>query len=197
LTEPAGRGWLALCSLLGVGALAGWALPATALDWQPTLVWREPWRWWTAAFVHWSALHLAANLAGCAALAVFGGAARLPRRATWAWALAWPLTHLALLAQPALAHYGGLSGLLHAGVAVAALALLAQSRRRRHIGMLVLAGLGLKLLLERPWSGPLTHPAGWDIAIAPSAHLAGVASGLACATLFGLARRPAATMAPR
>ena len=43
--------------------------------------------------------------------------------AALAWALAWPLTHLALLAEPALLRYGGLSGVLRAGAAVAAVAL--------------------------------------------------------------------------
>ena len=191
---PGTRGWLALCCLLATGALVGWALPATLLDWQPALAASAPWRAWTAAFVHWSPLHLGANLAGCAVLAAFGAAARVPPRAVWAWAAAWPLSHVALLLQPALAHYGGLSGVLHAGVAVAALALRAQTPTRWRLGAGVLAALGLKLLLERPWAGPLAHPAGWDIAIAPLAHATGVAAGLACAALLGVGRRPAATM---
>lgn len=189
------RAWLALCALAAIGAGAGWLLPAAWLDWQPTLAWMQPWRWWTAAFVHWSPLHLAANLAGCAVLVAFGAAAQLPRRAAAAWALAWPLTHAALLAQPALAHYGGLSGVLHAGVAVAALSLLAgpgRSRRQRAVGGAVLAGLVLKLLLERPWAGPLQQPAGWDIAVAPMAHAGGVAAGVLSGLLLSVrsGRRP-------
>ncbi len=206
------QAWLALCALAAGGALAAWVLPAAWLDWQPALAWQQPWRWWTAAFVHWSPLHLGANLAGCAVLATFGAAARLPRRATLAWALAWPLTQGALLLQPALTHYGGLSGVLHAGVAVAAMHLLAAPRPRRAatraIGAAVLGGLVLKLLLERPWAGPLAHPAGWDIALAPLAHAAGAAAGTACAAAcaagWALRRRvrpgrpgAAATMPPR
>jgi rhomboid family GlyGly-CTERM serine protease len=154
------------------------------LDWQPELSWREPWRWWTAAFVHWSPLHLAANLAGAAVLAAFGWAAALPARATLAWALAWPLTHGLLLLQPALLHYGGLSGVLHAGVAVGATVLVRQrTGRARWIGVAVLLGLALKIVLERPWAGALSHPAGWDIAIAPLAHAAGALTGLVCALI--------------
>lgn len=182
-----------MCVLAAGAALAGWVLPASWLDWQPALAWREPWRWWTAAAVHWSAMHLLANLAGCAVLAAFGTAARLPRRAAVAWALAWPLTHGALLLQPALAHYGGLSGVLHAGVAVAALHLLARGEgrreggregwregwcdRRRLVGAAVLGALAFKLVRERPWAGPLAYPDGWDIALAPLAHLTGALAG--------------------
>lgn len=212
------QAWLALCALAAAGSVAAWALPAAWLDWQPALAWRQPWRWWTGAFVHWSPLHLAGNLAGCAVLAAFGAAARLPPRAALAWALAWPLTQGGLLLQPALAHYGGLSGVLHAGVAVAAVQLLcapsaapdrigAPARRwragPRPIGAAVLGGLVLKLLLERPWAGALMQPAGWDIAVAPLAHATGTAAGTACALLLAwAARRPgpaarAATMPPR
>ncbi len=186
--------WRALCALAAVGALAGWLLPAAWLDWQPALAWRQPWRWWSAAFVHWSALHLGANLAGCAVLAALGTAARLPPRAALAWLAAWPLTHLALLAQPTLAHYGGLSGVLHAGVAVVAIELLARRGAQGAVGLALCLGLLLKLALERPWAGPLAHPAGWDIALAPAAHLAGAVAGalagVACSLMLrGAARR--------
>jgi rhomboid family GlyGly-CTERM serine protease len=173
------RAWLALAALAAAGSVITWFLPATTLDWQPALAFAEPWRWVTAAFVHWSPLHLGANLAGTAAVAAFGQAAALPRRAALAWALAWPATQGALLAQPALAHYGGLSGVLHAGVGVAAMHLVfLRAGRARWIGGAVLAGLALKIALERPWAGPLLHPAGWDIAVAPLAHAAGAVAGV-------------------
>ncbi|MCB1997160.1 MAG: rhombosortase [Burkholderiaceae bacterium] len=189
------RAWLSLCALAAAAALGGWLVPALALDWQPGLAASEPWRWWTAAFVHWSPLHLLANLAGCAVLAGLGAVAMLPARATLAWGLAWPLTHLGLKVQPALAHYGGLSGVLHAGVAVVAVVLMARTGRERAIGAAIAAGLLAKLLLERPWAGPLAHPAGWDIAVAPLAHAAGAAAGLLCALALGLGRRASRTIA--
>lgn len=172
------RAWIGLCALAGAGSLIGWLAPAAMLDWQPGRAAAEPWRLLTAAFVHWSPLHLGANLAGVAVLAFFGHRARLPARAALAWGLAWPLTHAALWLQPALAHYGGLSGVLHAGVAVAAVHLLAARGRPRAVGAAVLAGLAVKLLLERPWAGPLAHPPGWDIAVAPLAHAAGAVAGV-------------------
>ena len=180
--------WLNLSALFGAGALLGWWLPAPWIDWQPALASAQPWRWWSAAFVHWSALHLAANLAGLAVVALLGLVARLPARAAWAWFAAWPLTQLGLLAQPTLAHYGGLSGVLHAGVAVAALALVWRGRgSRRRIGAAIAFGLGVKIVAEAPWQGALRHSAGWDIAIAPLAHLSGALSGALCMALILLA----------
>ena len=150
--------------------LAWMAMPATtlAIDWQPALALAQPWRAWTAVAVHYSLQHLLANLAGALLVGALGVVAEVPARFVWAWLVAWPLTQLGLLARPDLAHYGGLSGVLHAGVAVAVVHLLIVGpRARRVIAVAILAGLGVKVLLEAPGGRPLTHPAGWDIAVAP------------------------------
>jgi rhomboid family GlyGly-CTERM serine protease len=173
-----------LAASLALGALLAWWLPTPWLDWQPSGFAQQPWRALSAAFVHWSALHLGANLGAAAAVAAFGWAAGMPSRATLAWAAAWPLAHLGLLLRPELAHYGGLSGVLHGGVAVAVLWLLVRGRgRRRTIGGLVGVGLVAKLLLEEPWGPALRYAAGWDIALAPLAHATGALAGLLCAAL--------------
>lgn len=167
-----------------LGALAATALPREALDWQPALAWREPWRWWTAALVHFGALHLAANLLATAVVVAWGTVARVPAAAALAWLAAWPLTHLALLAQPQLQHYGGLSGVLHAGVAVVAVWLLAHARgARRAIGGLVLAGLAVKIVGEVPWQLDLQPAPLWGVAVAPLAHAGGAAAGLVLGAL--------------
>jgi rhomboid family GlyGly-CTERM serine protease len=154
------------------------------LDWQPGLAFSEPWRLVTAAAVHWSPMHLGANLAGLAVVAWFGRAGRLPAAATLAWLAAWPLTHLGLLVEPDLAHYGGLSGVLHAAVAAGGSWLaLAERGRPRAVGALVMAGLGAKVLLEAPWGSPLRAVPGWDILLAPLAHATGAVAGLACAAV--------------
>lgn len=154
------------------------ATATKVLAWEPAL-WPEAWRWWSAAWVHLSRLHLAANLAGAVLVIALGVAARLPLRAAIAWALAWPLTHLGLLVMPELARYGGLSGVLHAGVAVAATTMLWRpARGERRLGLAILAVLALKLLSETPWRGPLLHSEGWDIAIAPLAHATGTIAGV-------------------
>lgn len=181
--------WSALAALLALLALLAWPLPHEALDWQPGLALAQPWRAFSAALVHWSGLHLAANLAGCALLAWLGARARLPGRCAWAWLLAWPLTQLLLLSRPDLLRYGGLSGVLHAGVAIIVVELLARRGRERLIGALLALGLLGKLALEDPLGPALRQAAGWDIAIAPMAHLSGVLAGAVCALLLRLAGR--------
>ncbi len=183
------RWWWRLAAAFAAASLLAWWLPAPLLDWQPALASSEPWRAFSAAFVHWSALHLGANLLGAAVVAALGLAARLPAAAAAAWLAAWPLTQSGLAVQPALLHYGGLSGVLHAGVAVAALWLLVRdSGRRRALGAAVMAGLVLKVVLEQPWGPPLRTGGGWDIATAPLAHASGLLAGLLCAGIALLGR---------
>lgn len=180
--RPDTRGWIVVGAVLAVGSLLAWPLPAARLDWQPGLALTEPWRALTAAFVHWSEGHLLANLGAAALVTAFGWAAVLPRAAAWAWLAAWPLTHLGLLLRPELAHYGGLSGVLHAGMAVATLWLAVHARGvRRGVGAAMLLGLVIKLLTERPWAEVLQQASGWDIALAPVGHTTGAVAGFVCA----------------
>ncbi len=180
-------GWSAGCAALALlsalvfahdlvaGPAAAWA---PLLEWRAADAWRQPWRAWTSALVHYSPQHLAANLAGCAVVAAFGTAARLPVRAIVAAAAAWPLTQILLLWAPSLSAYAGLSGVLHAAVAVAAVALvLGGAARQRWIGAAVWLGLLVKVVLEAPWSGAVQTVPGWDIPVAVAAHASGLISG--------------------
>jgi len=188
--------WLWLAAVLAAGSLLAAPFDPRQLDWQPALAWTQPWRCWSAAWVHWSDGHRWANVAGALLVAAFGWRARCDRLDAVAWFAAWPLTQLALLAQPALAHYGGLSGVLHAGVAVAAVSLWQRERGpRRVLGALVLAGVALKVVLEQPWHGPLQRVPGWDIAIAPAAHCSGAVMGALSG--LGAAAARARKRAPR
>jgi rhomboid family GlyGly-CTERM serine protease len=190
LSRP-GRLWAALAALLMLGSGLAWWLPAAAFDWQPQLAATEPWRAWSAVFVHWSPLHLGANLLATAVVGAYGWAARMSPGAALAWFVAWPLTQLGLLLQPELAHYGGVSGLLHGGVAIVSLGLLVTQRgRRRAVGAAICAGLLIKLALERPWGPPLRYGTEWDIAVAPLAHATGAAAGLLCGALALAWRQP-------
>lgn len=183
LARP-GAAWLVLAAALALGAVAAAAFDAAALDWRPARAFTEPWRWWSAALVHGSAAHLAANLAGTALVAAYGWAAGARARVALAWFAAWPLAQLGLLLRPGLASYFGLSGVLHAGVAAITVQLLCcGGRRQRRVGAWVAAGLLVKLALEQPW-GPLTQPGGvLGVAVAPIGHAAGSAAGAACALL--------------
>ena len=191
--NPGSRGWVAVAVGLAAWALLGGLIDPASIDWQPSLAWRQPWRAFTAIGVHYSAAHLGGNLAGVALAGVFGVAARVSARLAWAWLAAWPLTHFGLLARPELAHYGGLSGVVHAGVAIVIVFVLVRgTRRQRLVGSAVAAGFGAKLLSEVPWGEALRHPAGWDIAVAPIAHTSGALAGAVCAVLaLGLQRAAA------
>lgn len=185
-----GRAWLAVALLLALGSALAHGRPQAlleAIDWQPGLAFAEPWRAYSAAFVHYSDLHLLGNAAGLALTAAYGLAARVPPRLALAWLVAWPLTQLGLLAQPALVHYGGLSGVVHAGVAIVTLYVILVGHR--WIGGTVLVMLLVKLATEAPFGAPLRHEAGWDIALAPLAHVTGVAAGLLCCAVAEMAAR--------
>ena len=188
LAAPGALAWLAVTVALLGPALYGGMSSGTlsrALDWQPGMWVAEPWRLWSAAWVHLNARHLGVNVAGAALVAALGVAARVNVRAAWAWALAWPATHAALALQPGLASYAGLSGVLHAAVAVVALALWrGGSGRERRIGMALGFGLLLKLVLEGPWSMDLAWSSALGIAVAPWAHAAGALTGALAAGLL-------------
>jgi rhomboid family GlyGly-CTERM serine protease len=190
-------GWWSVACALALGALAARWIEVQRLDWQPSLSLAQPWRWWSGAWVHWSLGHLGANLAGTALIGALGARARADRADAWAWFVAWPLTQLGLLLQPSLLHYGGLSGVLHAGVVIAAIGLVQrESGLRRAVGWLILGAVALKVGMEQPWQGVLRQAPGWQITIAPAAHLSGALAGLLCGlTALGWRWRQRATPA--
>jgi rhomboid family GlyGly-CTERM serine protease len=179
--QQPGRLWVALALLGAAWAAASVAWQADAARWSWDRAWlpEEPWRWATGALTHWSAWHAGANVAGALVLATLGWRAGLPRRAACAWALAAPLGQLLLLAHPDLMRVAGLSGWLHAGVAIAALHVMAAPGRDRWVGALIGLGLLVKLGLEQPWGPALRHEPLWGaMPVAPWAHAAGALAGV-------------------
>ncbi|WP_077036736.1 rhombosortase [Pelomonas sp. KK5] len=189
---PLSLPWIALAVLLAAGSLLAWRIDPTALDWQGLRDPGWPWRAFTAAFVHWTPRHLYANLAGCAVLAALGWAARLPARCALAWLLAWPLSILALLARPELIAFGGASGVLHAGVAVAAveLMLMRGPGRERWIGIAIAVGLTLKVSGEDPLGPVMQRAEGWgEMPVVTLSHLTGAVIGAVLAAIASGAAR--------
>lgn len=168
-----------LALLLAASSALTWFVHANpSLEWQPGAARSQPWRWWTAAFVHWTPLHLGANLLATAMVAAYGWVARVPTAVALAWAAAWPCTQLALLLKPQLLHYAGLSGVLHAGVAAVSMWLVMRGNRtERGVGWMMLLGQGVKLLLEQPWGAAVHAPTELDVPVAPLAHAAGSVFG--------------------
>lgn len=187
----AAHAWAGVAALLCLAALVGWPIQRESLDWQPGLAFTQPWRALSAVAVHYNGIHLAGAVAGTLLTGALGFAANVPERLVWAWLAAWPLTHFSLLIKPELLHYGGVSGVVHAGVAAVIVFLLVQKNRpQRLIGALMLVGILIKVLGETPWGPALRHPEGWGIAVAPIAHATGAVAGAVCALVALLLHRP-------
>ena len=170
-----------------VACLLVWLLDSpTVLQWDADQWTRRIWSLWSSALLHRSAWHLCANLLVLGTLALLGWAWRLPVSATLAWLLAWPLGTLALLAWPGIHLYAGLSGLLHAGLAVA-WARVAVFGADRPLSFLLLTGLVLKLLDEHGWSQPVAFSARWGFDIVNAAHLSGALAGASSGLVAALA----------
>lgn len=190
MNDAGPRAWAGLVGGWMLLSVLAWWWPAPLLDWQPERALHEPWRAWTALFIHWSEWHLLANLGAAAVVLAYGWYAPVRVAQALAFFVAWPITHAALVFKPDLAHYGGLSGVLHAGVAIVSLALIVRARGgRRAVGAAVMLGLVIKLATEQPWGPALQRTPEFDIAVAPVGHLAGALAGLVCGALALLATR--------
>lgn len=185
------RAWVVLAFGLGLGSwlFSAWPVASHRWDWEPAVAASQPWRAFTAAWVHWSPDHLAMNIVACAIVAALGWAGGLPRSAALAWLLAWPMTawmpsavgHLWPLV--AAEHIGGLSGALHAGVAVAAVWLGVRGRGwERGLGLLLGLGLAAKHLWE--WQVGPQLLAGSAVQVSAASHLGGSLSGILAATFM-------------
>jgi len=187
------KAWITLCGVLAVASVAAWAAgPAAAplLQWDRTLWLQQPWTLWTASLVHLSAAHLLGNLLTLGALAVLGSSLGAGQAATRALIVAWPLGTLALLAWPQVRQYSGMSGLIHAAVAVL-WAHAVVHRRAYPLSFVLFVGMGIKLLSEHAWLTPVSFDPSWGFNVVYAAHLSGTLVGAACgmaAAVWGLLR---------
>jgi rhomboid family GlyGly-CTERM serine protease len=196
------RVWLALCALHGVmSMLACWARAdvVDALTWQADTWTQQPWTLWTSSWVHLNTPHLIGNQVALGALAALAWVLRPTLAWALAWLLAWPLMQGSLLLWPQIGYAVGLSGVLHAGIAVAA-AQLVLGRilvpKAQRWGALLALGLGAKLLIEQAWSYPVVWDAGNDMSVVQAAHLSAVFWGALVALALGRrGRGPAAPSA--
>ncbi|RYX94567.1 MAG: rhomboid family intramembrane serine protease [Comamonadaceae bacterium] len=176
--------WPVLCAALALASVAAWFMgPAAAgLQWDVSSWLHRPWTLWTSAVVHLSAGHLLANLLALGALAILGAALRVGRPAALALLAAWPLGTLALTAWPQVKQYSGLSGLIHAAVAIL-WAHAAITRKAWPLSFVVFAGVLFKLLTEHAWKTPIAFDPAWGFNVVYAAHLSGALAGAASGLL--------------
>ena len=156
---------------------ASWALHPDAGLHQNAL------NFWTCAWLHANTAHLFANLVGLSLIVCLGWILKLAPQAAIAWALAWPLTHVALLLDTRLSTYYGLSGVLHAGLGIIATSLILDpsslaGKWTKPFGWALLGGLFVKCWLDNPhWQALVPRP---ELAMnaAPMSHWAGALVGM-------------------
>jgi len=138
----------------------------------------ELWRVLTAHLVHLGPAHLALNLLGLVAVWALG-ATELRGRPGWLAAGCSALVVSAglLIAEPAVAWYVGLSGVLHGLLAASAW------RAGGWFGATLGIGLVLKLVLEALHGGPATTEALIGAPVVVAAHLYGAVGGSLAALL--------------
>ena len=150
------------------------------------LIWRadewadRPWSLWTSAWVHMNTQHLISNQLAVGALAAMAWVLKPGLRASLAWLLTWPIIPLVLPYWPHIGYYAGLSGLIHAAVAVVGVYLLAGHAAvpmARRWGLLLWLGLLVKLLVERAWHWPVVWSDNLGLSVVQSAHLVGAVAG--------------------
>lgn len=188
--------WLSLCLLHAVASMLVWwagAPVAQALTWRADTWAQHPWTLWTTPWVHIHTPHLIGNQLAVGALAAMAWLVRPNAVASVAWLLAWPTATLVLPWWPHIGYAVGLSGLIHAAVAVVAVHLLlcqdpfVPSSRRW--GGLLAAGLCAKLALEQGWHWPVVWSNSANMSVVQAAHLTGAVAGAVFSTVLALVWR--------
>lgn len=176
--------WLSLCVLHAVASMLVWWIGerlSGRLLWRATDWDERPWSLWTSAWVHINTQHLISNQLTVGALAAMVWVLKPGLRASLAWLLTWPVIPLVLPYWPHIGYYAGLSGLIHAAVAVIGVSLVAgqsQVPMARRWGLMLLGGLLVKLLFERGWHWPVVWSDNLGISVVQAAHLVGAVTGL-------------------
>lgn len=142
------------------------------------------WRIFTAMWVHLDAWHWLADAMAAAGLILLLARVLQPQAIVGELVASGVLVQLALLTQPAVQWYGGLSGALHGLAAWGGLRLLraptgeADDRLSRWIGVLLCVGVLAKVWLEQSWLSPIAYDPHWGFGVVRIAHAFGAASGL-------------------
>ncbi|TNF61386.1 MAG: rhomboid family intramembrane serine protease [Burkholderiales bacterium] len=190
-----GGGWLLLCVVHGAASMLMWWMgeqQVRLFTWQADTWMLRPWTLWTSAWVHVNTPHLITNQIALGFLTGLAWLLRPDLRAALAWLLTWPLLQLSLVLWPQVGYSVGLSGLLHAGAMIMALQLVLgriHAHKAQRWGLMLVAGLLTKLVLERAWFYPVVWDPGSDRSVVQAAHLCGAAWGALLTLVLDLSRR--------
>ncbi|CBJ42095.1 rhombosortase [Ralstonia solanacearum] len=145
-------------------------------------------QWWrliTAMWVHLDAWHWLADGMAAAGLILLLARVLRPDAILAVLVACGVLVQVALLKQPSVQWYGGLSGALHGLAAWGGLRLLrpsdedaATDRPSRWIGSLLCLGVLVKVWLEQSWLSPVAYDPHWGFGVVRIAHALGAGSGL-------------------
>ena len=144
-------------------------------------------QWWrivTAMWVHLDQWHWLADAMAAAGLILLLARVLRPQVIVGVLVACGVLVQVALLNQPTVQWYGGLSGALHGLAAWGGLRLLrpstdaAEDRFSRWIGVALCAGVLVKVWLEQSWLSPIAFDPHWGFGVVRIAHAFGAASGL-------------------
>lgn len=181
--------WLIVCCMLacaGVFVSTGiefrWLNVHTWI-WQAGETLNAPWTLWSGSLVGITPFHTFGNLLALLAVGVLGQSVNARLRDAVALLVAWPLTTLWLLRWSEVSWYAGLSGVIHAAVAIIFWRSI-QQRSCFGIGLFLAAGLIFKLLLEHAWNTPIAFDFNWGFNVVYAAHLTGAIAGLACVMII-------------
>ncbi len=109
-----------------------------------------------------------------------------------AWLVTWPLSYLSLVFWPQIGYAVGLGPVLHAGFAAIAGDLLLRADdtgRSRRWGLVLLAGLSLKLAYEQGWQYPVAWDSANESSVVFAARLTGALWGLGLTLVLRLFTR--------
>ena len=154
-------------------------------------------QWWrvaTAMWVHLDWRHWLADACAAAGLLLLAGRESRARAMLVVLLVCGVAVQIALLREPAVRWYGGLSGALHGLALWGGLRLLRAPGWSRGIGAVLCAGVLGKVWLEQSWLSPVVFDPSWGFGVVRVAHAAGAVAGLACWVLqeWWENRRPAA-----
>ena len=169
--------WLLVFAILG----AELAPLGEALEYRRGLAFSEPWRLFTAHYVHLSFLHACLNAVALILLGHLFADRLRPRDMFGILAVAPMLLSLAFwFVLPELQWYRGLSGVLHAIYFAGCIAWVAQTAgRARWLPTAALLGGAVKVLIEQPWDASFPVHEVLRVAVVPQAHLVGAIVGAA------------------